>query len=151
MDANINAITLQGIAASLVSTIRVREQCHINEKRFFKEKIACLKACIKAHEENFQQCLEGYVKNTKYPDLTVGISNGLHCPTKWIKMLNKGMLSVFTADDSPGSSPHLVKIYAQPCQTAELVELLPRWLEYILTGLTPYFLTLVEASDELDD
>jgi hypothetical protein len=53
MDTNINAITLWGIATSLVSTIRVREQCHINEKRYLKEKIAHLEAHIKAYEENF--------------------------------------------------------------------------------------------------
>jgi hypothetical protein len=151
IDANINAITLQGIATSLVGTIRVREQHHIDEKRYFKEKIAHLEARIEAHEENFQCCPKGYVKNTKYPDLTVGLGNRLHHPAKWIKMLNKGMLSVFTADDGPGSSPHLIKIYAQPCRATELVEPLLGWLECILTGPTPYFLMLVEASDELDN
>jgi hypothetical protein len=151
MDANINAIILWGIATSLVSTIRVREQHHIDKKRYLKEKIACLEAHVKAHKENFQCCPEGYVENTKYPDLTVAIENRLHHPTKWIKMLNKGMLSIFTADDGPSSSPYLVKIYTQPCRTAEPVEPLLGWLEYILTRLTPYFLTLVEASDKLDD
>jgi hypothetical protein len=136
---------------ALVSTIRVREQCHIEEKRYFKEKIAQLEACIEAYEDNFQQCPKGYIENLKYPDLTVAIGNRLHRPAKWIKMLNKGMLSMFTADDGSGSSPHLVKIYAQPYRTAEPVKPLPGWLECILTGLNPYFLTLVEASDKLDD
>jgi hypothetical protein len=81
----------------------------------------------------------------------MAISNGLHHPAKWIKMLNKDMLSIFITDNGPSSSPHLVKIYAQPCRTAELVEPLLGWLEYILTCLNPYFLTLVEASNELDD
>jgi hypothetical protein len=53
MEANINAITLWGIATSLVSTIRVREEHHIKEKRCLKEQIAQLKACIEAHKENF--------------------------------------------------------------------------------------------------
>jgi hypothetical protein len=66
-------------------------------------------------------------------------------------MLDKGMLSIFTTDDGPGGSPHLIKIYAQPCQVAELVEPLPGWLECILTRLNVYFLILVEASDKLDD
>jgi hypothetical protein len=66
-------------------------------------------------------------------------------------MLDKGMLSMFTTDDNPGSSPHLVKIYAQPCRTAKLVEPLLGWLKCILTGPNPYFLTLVKASDKLDD
>jgi hypothetical protein len=66
-------------------------------------------------------------------------------------MLDKGMLSIFTTDDGPGSSSNLVKIYAQPCQTTKLVEPLLGWLKCILTGPNAYFLTLVEASDELDD
>jgi hypothetical protein len=66
-------------------------------------------------------------------------------------MLNKDMLSIFTTDDGPGSSPHIIKIYAQPYRTAELVEPLPGWLECILTRPNPYFLTLVEVSDKLDD
>jgi hypothetical protein len=66
-------------------------------------------------------------------------------------MLDKGILSVFTADDSLGSSPHLVKIYAQPCHVAKPVEPLPGWLKCILTEPNAYFLTLVEASDKLDN
>jgi hypothetical protein len=56
MEANIDAITLQRITTSLVSTIRVREECHIKEKRHLKECIARLKAQIEAHEDNFQWC-----------------------------------------------------------------------------------------------
>jgi hypothetical protein len=82
VEANINVITLYGIAISLVSTIRVREECHIEEKRHLKECIAQLKAQIKAHKDNFQWCPEGYIKNTKYTDLTMAISNGLYHPTK---------------------------------------------------------------------
>jgi hypothetical protein len=142
---------LRGITTSLVGTIRAREECHIEEKRHLKEQITQLKAWIEAHEDNFQQCPEGYIKNTKYPDLTMAIGNGLHHPAKWIKMLDKGMLSIFTADNGLGSSPHLVKIYTQPCQTTEPVEPLPGWLKCILTRLNPYFLTLVEASDKLNN
>jgi hypothetical protein len=151
LEANINAITLWGIMTSLVSTIRVREEHHIEEKRHLKEHIAWLEAWIKAHEDNFQWCPKRYIENTKYPDLSVAIGNGLHCSAKWIKLLNKGMLSIFTADDRPGSSPHIVKIYAQPCCIAEPVEPLPGWLKCILTGPNTYFLTLVEASNELED
>jgi hypothetical protein len=66
-------------------------------------------------------------------------------------MLDKGMLSIFTTDDGLGSSPHLVKIYAQPYQVAKPVEPLPGWLKCILTGLNAYFLILVEVSNELDN
>jgi hypothetical protein len=61
------------------------------------------------------------------------------------------MLSIFTVDNGPGSSPHIIKIYAQPCHIAELVEPLLGWLKCILMGLNTYFLTLVEASNELED
>ena len=48
-------------------------------------------------------------------------------------------------------SPHIVKIYAQPCATAEPIEPLPMWLESILLGPSAAFNTLAEASRELDD
>ena len=48
-------------------------------------------------------------------------------------------------------TPHIVKVYAQPCATAEPIEPLPIWLESILLGPSAAFNTLAEAARELDD
>ena len=48
-------------------------------------------------------------------------------------------------------TPHIVKIYAQPCASAEPIEPLPIWLESILLGPSAAFNTLAEATRELDD
>ena len=60
-------------------------------------------------------------------------------------------MACFTEDDGPGDTPHIVKIYAQPCASAEPIEPLPIWLESILLGPLAAFNTLAEAARELDD
>ena len=52
-------------------------------------------------------------------------------------------MACFTEDNGPGDTPHIVKIYAQPCASAEPIEPLPIWLETILLGPS--------AARELDD
>ena len=60
-------------------------------------------------------------------------------------------MACFTKDDGPGDTPHIVKIYAQPCASAEPIEPLPIWLKSILLGPSAAFNTLAEASRELDN
>ena len=143
--------TLQGIAKALLKTIKQRETNHAAEVQELHARIARLEDLVKTHTDTFKCCPEGYVLNTKYPGLTVNIGNGLQREVKWVKQLEQGTVACFTKDNGPGDTPHIVKIYAQPCATAEPIEPLPMWLESILLGLSAAFNTLTEAARELDD
>ena len=143
--------TLQGIAKALLKTIKQREDNHMAEVRELNARINRLEDLVKTHTDTFQRCPEGYVLNTKYPGLTINIGNGLQREVKWVKHLEQGTMACFTEDDGPGNTPHIVKIYAQPCTSAEPIEPLPIWLESILLGPSAAFNTLAEAARELDD
>ena len=143
--------TPQGIAKALLKTIKQREDNHITEVQELNARINRLEDLVKTHTDTFQRCPEGYVLNTKYPGLTINIGNGLQREVKWVKHLEQGTVACFTEDDGPGDTPHIVKIYAQPCATVEPIKPLPMWLESILLGPSAAFNTLTEASRELDD
>ena len=106
---------------------------------------------IAEHKETIQQCPEGYEENTQYLGLKINIGMGLHHPVKWIKLLDKGTVTGFCDDDGPGSSSHILKIYAQPYLTPEPVEPLPHWFKTILLGLSPMYHNFVQATGELND
>ena len=131
--------------------IRTREDDYNHERAVAAERIKCLEEQLEEHEETFQRCPEGYEVNTHYPGLKINISFGLHHPIKWIKLLDKGTVAGFCDDDGPGSSPHILKIYAQPMATAEPVEPLPLWFETILLGPSPMYHNFAQAAGELED
>ena len=137
-------------AKALLKTIKQRETNHAAEVHELNAWIAQLEDLVKDHTNTFQHCPEGYVLNTKYPRLT-NIGNGLQREVKWVKQLKQGTVAYFTEDDSPGDTPHIVKVYAQPRTLAEPIEPLPIWLETILLGPSAAFNTLAEAARELDD
>ena len=121
------------------------------EAQELNSRINRLEDLVKTHTDTFERCPEGYILNTKYPGLTINIGNGLQREVKWVKQLEQGTVACFTEDDGPGDTPHIVKIYAQPCTSAEPIEPLPIWMESILLGPSAAFNTLAEASRELDD
>ena len=143
--------TLQGIAKALLKTIKQRETNHATEVSELHAHITRLEDLVKTHTDTFQRCPEGYVLNTKFPGLTINIGNGLQQEVKWVKQLEQETVACFTEDDGPGDTPHIVKVYAQPCATAKPIEPLPIWLESILLGPSAAFNTLAEAARELDD
>ena len=143
--------TLQGIARALLKTIKQREDNHQAEVQRLNSRIIRLEDLVQEHTDTFERCPEGYVLNTKYPGLTINIGNGLQREVKWVKPLEQGTVACYTEEDGPGDTPHIVKIYAQPCASAEPVEPLPIWLESILMGPSAAFNTLAEAARELDD
>ena len=150
-DKPINSVTLQGICKSLCVTIRTREDAYNHEKAAFTKRIKHLEERLKEHEESFQWYPEGYKVNTRYLGLKINISFGLHRPVKWIKLLNKGTIAGFCDDDGPGSSPHILKIYAQLMAMAEPIKPLPPWFETILLGLSPMYHNFAQAAGELKD
>ena len=143
--------TLQGIAKALLKTIKQRETNHAAEVSELNAQILRLEDLVKTHTNTFECCPKGYVLNTKYPGLTINIGNGLQREVKWVKQLEQGTVACFTEDDGPEDTPHIVKVYAQPCSMAEPIEPLPIWLESILLGPSAAFNTLAKATRELDD
>ena len=143
--------TLQGIAKALLKTIKQRETNHAAEVQELNARISRLEDLVKTHTDTFERCPKGYVLNTRYPGLTINIGNGLQREVKWVKQLEQGTVACFTEDDGPGDTPHIIKIYAQPCTTAEPIKPLPKRLESILLGPSAAFNTLAEAARELDD
>lgn len=115
------------------------------------DRIKCLKEHVEDHEETFQHCPEGYEQNTWYLGLKINIGFGLQCPIKWIKLLDEGTIVGFCDDDGPGSSPHILKIYAQPYATPKPVKPLPPWFKTILLGPSPMYHNFVQAARELKD
>ena len=143
--------TLQGIAKALLKTLKQREENHRVEVQGLNDRINRLEDLVQEHNETFERCPEGYVLNTKYPALTINIGNGLQREVKWVKQLEQGTVACYTEEDGPRDTPHIVKVYAQPCASAEPIEPLPVWLEGILLGPSAAFNTLVEAARDLDD
>ena len=148
---DIDSLTLRGFCRSLCVTIWTWEDDHSKEKAVFQERIKCLEEHLQDHEDTFQWCPKGYEANMRYPGLKINIGMGLHCLVKWIKLLNKGTIMGFYDNDSPGSSPHILKIYTQPLATAKPVKPLPPWFETILLGLSPIYHNFVRATGELKD
>ena len=148
---DVDSITLHRITKSLVSTIRKREVLH-------QSIVTALENCIKGLEERvghytdmFDRCLEGYEANNCYPGLSVPVGNGLSREVKWVKQVNPQTVSCYTAKDRPSSTPHILKIYAQPIITTDPVEPLPAWFCHTITGPSTAFHTLCQATHKLDD
>ena len=131
--------------------IQTREDDFNCQKAATAEHIKCLEERLAEHEETFQRCPEEYEVNTHYPGLKINIGFRLHRPIKWIKLLDEGTVAGFCDDDGPGASPHILKIYAQPMASPELIEPLPPWFETILLGPSPIYHNFAQAAGELED
>ena len=106
---------------------------------------------LTAQHCSYREALLGYEVNDQFPNLTVSIGNGIHQLVKCIKMLDNCTVSVFTTDDSPGSTPDIFHVYAQPTVGAELVGPLPPWFEELIIGPMLAYHALYEGAWELED
>ena len=102
-------------------------------------------------KEAWKHMPPGYEENNCFPLLTINQGNGVHHPTKWIKLLDNCTVLAFTADDSPGSTPHIYHIYAQPTMGNQPVEPLPAWFEALIIGPMPQYHTLYKGAPKLND
>ena len=66
-------------------------------------------------------------------------------------MLDNCTVSAFTAGDSPGSTPHIFHIYAQPTTRGEPVGPLPAWFKELITRPMPQYHALYKGAQELED
>jgi hypothetical protein len=69
---------------------------------------------VSKYQHNYKQEPEGYIENMRFPNLMLPIGAGFYLPTKWIKHLNDGNISCFSAHDGPRDAPHVLPIYASP-------------------------------------
>ena len=146
-----DSITLHGIAESLVLTIRKQEVLH-------QSIVTTLENCIKGLEERvgyytdtFDRCPEGYKAIDCYPGLSVPIGNGLSREVKWVKRVDPQTVSCYTAEDEPSSTPHILKVYAQPIITTDPVEPLSAWFRHTITTPSTAFHTLCQAAHDLNN
>ena len=102
-------------------------------------------------KEAWKEIPPGYEENECFLNLTIGNSNGVHQPVKWVKLLDNCTVSGFSENDSPGSTPHIFHIFAQPTARGQPMEALPAWFtECVIRPMLQYH-ELYEAARKLDD
>ena len=147
-----NLVRLCSIAESLIHAIRQQDRIHHQEQDEFAETIADLHQRLECFQkEAWKEIPPGYEENECFPYLTIGNSNGVHRPIKWVKLLDNCTVSGFTKGDSPGSTPHIFHIYAQPMTRGQPMEPLPAWFQECIIGPMPQYHELYEAARKLDD
>ena len=145
-------VRLRGIAKSLIQAIRQQDRIYHQEQDEYAETIADLHQRLERFQkEAWKEIPPGYEENECFPYLTIGNSNGIHRPVKWVKLLDNCMVSGFTKGDGSGSTPHIFHIYAQPTTRGQPVEPLPVWFQERLTGPMPQYHKLYKAAYELND
>ena len=144
-------VKLHGIAESLIQTIRQQDRIHYQEQDEYASTLADLHQKLERFQkEAWKEIPPRYKENKCFPFLTISNSNGIYRPVKWIKLLDNCTVSSFTEGNSPGSTPHIFHIYAQPMTGGQPVEPLP-WFEELIIGPMPQYHTLYEGAHELDN
>ena len=145
-------VRLWGITESLIQSIRQRDRIHKQEQDEFADTITDLHERLERFQkEAWKEIPPGYEENKCFPNLTIGNSNSIHQPVKWIKLLDNCTVSGFTEGDGPGSTPHIFHIYAQPTARGLPMEALPAWFQEQIIGPMLQYHELYEAARELDD
>ena len=148
---DMDAFTLHTIAKGLVSTIKKHEILHQSIVAHLESHIKNLEERVRHYTNTFDRCLDNYKENVHYPGLKVPVGEGLFCKVKWVKCINPQTILCYTAEDSPSSTPHILKIYAQPVMLTNPVEPLPAWFCHTLTGPSAAYHTLCQAAQDLND
>ena len=148
---SIDAITLCSIAKGLVETIKEQEEQHGHQLLSAHNCYQRLEDKLANYEEGYCTAPDGYKHNVNYPNLKVPIGKGLYCPTKWIKLADKGMVLAYTEEQGPKSNPYLVPIHAAPIFSSEPIDPIPQWLHQLLISQSAIFHTLVNTAKKLDD
>jgi hypothetical protein len=56
---------------------------------------------VAEYQWTYDQEPEGYTENMQFPNLKLPIRAGFYLPAKWIKQLNDGNISCFSAHNGP--------------------------------------------------
>ena len=148
---DVDTITLHTIAKGLVSTIKKHKVLHQLIITHLENRIKSLEDRVRHYTDTFERCPEDYKENIHYPGLKVPLGDGLFWEVKWIKHIDPQTISCYTAEDSPSSTPHLLKIYTQPVMSTNPMEPLPAWFHHALTGPSAAYHTLCQAMQDLND
>jgi hypothetical protein len=104
------------------------------------------------YQHIYEQEPEGYIENMQFPSLKLPIRAGFYLPAKWIKCLNNGDISCFSAHDGPRDAPHIIPIYTSPLLSNDMpAGPLPHWFHGVLTGPHAQFLQMVECARRMND
>ena len=145
-------VRLCNLTESLIQTIQQQDRIHHQEQEEYAETIADLHQRLEQFQkEAWKEIPPGYKENKCFPGLTIGNSNGIHRPIKWIKLLDNCTVSGFTEGNGLGSTPHIFHIYAQPTARGQPVEALPAWFEERVISPMLQYQELYKAARELDD
>ena len=60
----------------------------------------------------FEEAPPGYKENQGEVDIHLPCKDGLRCPAKWIKQMDRGKVAGYTEDDSLGDLPLITDLYA---------------------------------------
>jgi hypothetical protein len=82
---DINAVTLRSICKGLLETIQAHEMVHCVVEDRLSQQIRGLGDQVANYQKTYDQAPEGYIENTRFPNLKVPIGAGFYLPAKWIK------------------------------------------------------------------
>jgi hypothetical protein len=125
---DINKEVLHGIIHSLVQTCKNRENTNRGVQDRLADQVRRLGDEVREYQKVYEDALEGYMENNKFPLLKVPIGASFYLPAKWIKRLDNGEVAAFSANNRPKDSPHIIPIYVAPTHsTDEPIKVLPCW------------------------
>jgi hypothetical protein len=96
---DIDTITLRNICDGLLETIRAHKTTHREVEDCLSEQIWGLGDKVAKYQKTYDQEPGGYTENTWFLNLKLPIRAGFYLPAKWIKGLNSGDISCFSAHD----------------------------------------------------
>jgi hypothetical protein len=133
---NIEAPLLRNIANGLLQTITNREATTTVTMKWYEDRIHHLEQCVLHYKDTFNTPPTGYtLNNRKITNLHIPVGDGLYQEAKWIRLNEDGTVSGYHAMQGPNEQPHIIDLYASPDLSIDsLLEALPNWFRYMLTG-----------------
>jgi hypothetical protein len=136
----------------LLETIRTCETVHQEVEDWLSKQICGLGDKVAKYQKTYDQVPNRYVENMHFLSLKVPIGAGFYLLVKWIKRLDTGDVSCFTAQDGPRDPPHFIPIYTSPTASDNTPSrLLPHWFHTVLTGPNPQSLIMLEHAHCFED
>jgi len=150
-NANIDPVTLQEIATSLVQTVKNRKEIYRFTVLAFEDKIKRLESTIEGYAETYKQAPDGYVCNTMYPDLKIPLGEGAYAETYWVTPAHDGYVQAYRQEQGPLDMPYSLPIYTRVVYSSEPINPLPAWFHQLLVGTPTVHANFAKAAHQLDD
>jgi len=150
-NANINPVTLQEIATSLVQTVKNHEEIHRFTILAFEDKIKRLKSTIEGYAETYERAPDGYVRNTIYPNLKIPLGKGAYAEAYWVTPAHDGYVQAYGQEQGPLDTLYSLPIYAWAVYLSEPIDPIPAWFHQLLVGTPTVYANFTKAAHQLDD